>query len=165
MGAGAGEKQNARRKTCPIVTLSTTNPKRIGLGLNPGLRNDRPETNRLCHGTIHVFLFLALHGGKFSASSPDLFTPKEKCPRYSLGEPDSRTACCTEQISRRDDWHSSGYHLHGDKPGFDLRQVLQVFLLSQHVRIKWGLLTILPVFYRAQRNQNMKMTAHVHLIL
>lgn len=83
----------------------------------------------------------------------------------SVGEPDSRTAYRGEQISRRDDRHNSGYHLHGDKPGFDFRQVLQVFLFSQHVQIKWGLLTILPLLYRAQSNQNMKMTAHLHPIL
>jgi len=168
VGAGRGGKAknwSARIEACRSVTLSTTNPKRITLGLNPGLRSDRPETNRLSHGTIHVFLSLALHGGKFSASSPGLFTPKEKCPRYSLGEPDSRTTCRGEQISRRDDRHSSGYHLRGDKPGFDFRQVLHVFLFSQHVQIKWGQLTILPVFYRAQSNQNMKMTAHLRLIL
>ena len=129
-----------------------------------GLRSARPETNGLSHGTSHVFLSLALHGGKFSASRPSLFTPEEECPRYPLGEPHSWTACRGEQISRRDDQNSSSYHLHGDKPGFNFQQVLQVFLFSQHVQIKWGLPTILSVFYLAQSKQNMKMTAHLHLV-
>jgi hypothetical protein len=34
-------------KTCPSATLSTTNPTWI----NPGLRGERPATNRLSHGT------------------------------------------------------------------------------------------------------------------
>jgi hypothetical protein len=32
-------------------TLSTTNPRRTGLGLNLDVRVDRPVTNRLRHGT------------------------------------------------------------------------------------------------------------------
>jgi hypothetical protein len=35
----------------PSVTLSTTNPTWIDLGANPGLRGERPATNRLSHGT------------------------------------------------------------------------------------------------------------------
>ena len=37
-------------KTCPIVTLSTTNPTRTGLGLNLGLCGKRLESNRLSDG-------------------------------------------------------------------------------------------------------------------
>jgi len=36
-----------RRKTCPIDTMSTTNPTWTGLGSNPGLGGDRPATDRL----------------------------------------------------------------------------------------------------------------------
>jgi hypothetical protein len=34
--------------------LSTTNPTWTGPGSNPGLRGDRPATNRLSHGTALV---------------------------------------------------------------------------------------------------------------
>ena len=33
-------------KTCPSLTLSTTNPTRIGLRSNLGLRFERPVTNQ-----------------------------------------------------------------------------------------------------------------------
>jgi hypothetical protein len=34
----------------PSATLSTTNPTWIEPGANPGLRGERPATNRLSHG-------------------------------------------------------------------------------------------------------------------
>jgi hypothetical protein len=40
-------KPTTRRKTCPSATLSTTNPT----WTDPGLRGERPATNRLSHGT------------------------------------------------------------------------------------------------------------------
>jgi hypothetical protein len=44
----------------PSATLSTTNPTWIDPGANPGLRGEKPATNRLSHGTacrdiFHVF--------------------------------------------------------------------------------------------------------------
>jgi len=45
------ENRRTRRKTCPSATLSTTNPTWIDPGANPGLRGERPATNRLSHGT------------------------------------------------------------------------------------------------------------------
>jgi hypothetical protein len=45
------EKPTTRRKTCPNATLSTTNPTWTDPGSNPGLRSERPATNRLSHGT------------------------------------------------------------------------------------------------------------------
>jgi hypothetical protein len=39
-----GENRSTRIKTCPINSLSTTNPTQTGLGLNTGLRGDRLET-------------------------------------------------------------------------------------------------------------------------
>jgi hypothetical protein len=33
------------------ATLSTTNPTRTALGANPGLRGEKPATNRLRYGT------------------------------------------------------------------------------------------------------------------
>jgi hypothetical protein len=41
-----GENRRTRRKTSHGETLSTTNPTRT----EPGLRGERPETNRLSHG-------------------------------------------------------------------------------------------------------------------
>jgi hypothetical protein len=35
----------------PSATLYTTNPTWIDPGSNPGLRGERPATNRLSHGT------------------------------------------------------------------------------------------------------------------
>jgi hypothetical protein len=35
----------------PSATLATTNPTCIDPGANPGLRGERPATNRLSHGT------------------------------------------------------------------------------------------------------------------
>jgi hypothetical protein len=49
-----GENRSIRRKTCPNATLSTTNSTWIGMELNPGLRGERPETNRLSHGTAKI---------------------------------------------------------------------------------------------------------------
>jgi hypothetical protein len=45
------EKPTTRRKTCPSATLSTTNFTWTDPGSNPGLRGERPATNRLNHGT------------------------------------------------------------------------------------------------------------------
>jgi hypothetical protein len=46
-----GENQSTRGKTCPSATLSTINPTWTDPGLNPGLRGERPASNRLSHGT------------------------------------------------------------------------------------------------------------------
>jgi hypothetical protein len=42
----------------PSATLSTTNPTWIDPGANPGLRGERPATNRLSHGTAPVPLII-----------------------------------------------------------------------------------------------------------
>jgi hypothetical protein len=47
------EEPTTRRKTCPSATLSTKNPTWSDLGSNPGLRGERPATNRLSHGTAY----------------------------------------------------------------------------------------------------------------
>jgi hypothetical protein len=54
-----GETRSTRGKTCPSATLSTTNPIWTDLGLNPGLRGDRPATNGLSHGAAHLGLTLS----------------------------------------------------------------------------------------------------------
>jgi hypothetical protein len=46
-----GENRSTGGKTCPIATLSTTNPTWTDPGSNPDLRNERTATNRLSHGT------------------------------------------------------------------------------------------------------------------
>jgi hypothetical protein len=38
--------------TCPSATLSTTNPTWTDPGSNPGLRSERPATNRLSQVTF-----------------------------------------------------------------------------------------------------------------
>jgi hypothetical protein len=45
-----GENRRTRIKTCPSATLSTKNTTWIDPGANPGLRGERPATNRLSHG-------------------------------------------------------------------------------------------------------------------
>jgi hypothetical protein len=46
-------KPTTRRKTCLRATLPTTNLTWTDPGSNPGLRGERPATNRLSHGTAH----------------------------------------------------------------------------------------------------------------
>jgi hypothetical protein len=46
-----GENRSTRGKTCSSATLSTTNPAWTDPGSNPGLRGERPATNRLSLGT------------------------------------------------------------------------------------------------------------------
>ena len=51
-----GENRSTRGKTCPSATLSTTNPTWTDPGSNPGLRDGRPATNGLSHGTLHRYV-------------------------------------------------------------------------------------------------------------
>jgi hypothetical protein len=46
-----GESEILKRKTCPTVTLSTTNPTWIGLGSRLGLQSER----YLCFFEVAVF--------------------------------------------------------------------------------------------------------------
>jgi hypothetical protein len=55
-----GESRGTRRETCPSVTLLTRKPTRTNQGANPGLRGERPEANRLSHGTAFLQLRLVL---------------------------------------------------------------------------------------------------------
>jgi hypothetical protein len=50
-------KQRPRRKACPNATMSTTNYTRADPQANPGLRCERPATNRLSYGTAFNILF------------------------------------------------------------------------------------------------------------
>jgi hypothetical protein len=49
-----GENRSIREKTCPSATLPTTNPTWTDPRSKPGLRGERPATNRLSHGTVLV---------------------------------------------------------------------------------------------------------------
>jgi hypothetical protein len=46
-------------KTRSSATLSTNNPTRNDPGLNPGLRGQRPATNRLSHGTATELVLIS----------------------------------------------------------------------------------------------------------
>jgi hypothetical protein len=46
-----GKTEELGEKPSPRATLSTRNPTWIDSGANPGLRGERPATNRLNHGT------------------------------------------------------------------------------------------------------------------
>jgi hypothetical protein len=50
-------------KTCPSATLSTINPTWTDPESNPGLRGERPATNRLSYGTA-ICLNLTLLGDR-----------------------------------------------------------------------------------------------------
>jgi hypothetical protein len=52
-------------ETLPSATLSTTNPTWIDPGANPGLRGERPATNRLSHGTAYnvIYYTILVHPG------------------------------------------------------------------------------------------------------
>jgi hypothetical protein len=50
----------------PSDTLSTTNPTWIDPGANPGLRGERPATNRLSHGTAYYELRINILGELFT---------------------------------------------------------------------------------------------------
>jgi hypothetical protein len=44
----------------PSATLSTTNPTWIDPAANPGLRGERPATNRLSHGTALILILSSI---------------------------------------------------------------------------------------------------------
>jgi hypothetical protein len=46
--------ENRRRKTRPSATLSTVNPTGTDLGMNPGLRGEKPASKRLSYGTARL---------------------------------------------------------------------------------------------------------------
>jgi hypothetical protein len=51
-----GGNRSTRRETCLSATLVTTNLTWTDPGSNPGLRGERPATNRLSHGTSLWYL-------------------------------------------------------------------------------------------------------------
>jgi hypothetical protein len=73
-----GENRSTRGKTCPSATLSTINPTWTEPGSNPGIRSNRPATNRLSHGTattwplpvLYMYLFPLLLTPRLSGSTP-----------------------------------------------------------------------------------------------
>jgi hypothetical protein len=52
----ARETEALWKKTCPSVTLSTTNPTWSDMSSNPDSRCGKPATNRLSHGTAKTLL-------------------------------------------------------------------------------------------------------------
>jgi hypothetical protein len=48
---GRGKPKKSQEKTCPSTTLFSTNATWTDPGMNPGLRGERPATNRLSYGT------------------------------------------------------------------------------------------------------------------
>jgi hypothetical protein len=46
-------------KTCPIASLSTTNPTWLDAGSNSGRRGGKPATDRLSYGTALSYILVA----------------------------------------------------------------------------------------------------------
>jgi hypothetical protein len=84
-----GENRTTRGKTCPGATLATTNPTMTDTGSNPGLRGERPATNRLSHGTdfflsysiMKKFVFI----GKTFSCAQKLYSPCILSSKYNQG--------------------------------------------------------------------------------
>jgi hypothetical protein len=68
-----GENRSTWGKTCPSVTLSTTNPTWTDPGSNPRLRGGRPATNRLSqlHGLSYVYSVYCGIGSLFYPTTID----------------------------------------------------------------------------------------------
>jgi hypothetical protein len=49
------ENRRTRKKPCPIAILSTAKPTWTEPDANPGLRDEKPGTNRLSHGSAKRF--------------------------------------------------------------------------------------------------------------
>jgi hypothetical protein len=56
-GMRIGRGNQYSEKTCPSVSLSTTNPTRPDLGSNSGRCGGKPATNRLSYGTAIASIF------------------------------------------------------------------------------------------------------------
>jgi hypothetical protein len=57
------ENRSTWRKTCLSATLSTTNRTWTGLGLNPGLRSERPATGRYLFSVPSMMVYVGSGGG------------------------------------------------------------------------------------------------------
>jgi hypothetical protein len=53
-----GENPRTQTEPCPSTALSTTNPTWTDPDANPILRDDRPATNSLSHGTAMYGIYL-----------------------------------------------------------------------------------------------------------
>jgi hypothetical protein len=49
-----GENRQLGEKPVPVPLCPPQIPHGLDLGSNPGLRGERPATNRLSHGTVHI---------------------------------------------------------------------------------------------------------------
>jgi hypothetical protein len=70
-----GKPKYSGGKTCPSVTLSTTNPTWTGPVSNPGLRGGRPAANRLSHGRAQKNRLIS-----FQMLPDRLWGPSTTCP-------------------------------------------------------------------------------------
>jgi hypothetical protein len=62
------EIRRTQRKACPNAILFSTNPTWTDLGSNPGLRGERPATNRLSHGHGPSYIVLRTEVGNYSTT-------------------------------------------------------------------------------------------------
>jgi hypothetical protein len=69
------------------VITCTRNRTWTGLGLNPGLRGDRPATNRLCHGTTW-------HEFSYSLISRHILWRTVDCWDYTLSNQEDTSKVC-----------------------------------------------------------------------
>jgi hypothetical protein len=76
----AGENRSTRGKICPSATLSTKNPTWTDPGPRPGLRGERPATNRLTHGTASYARYLLPVSVPLVASCRDACHSRETLP-------------------------------------------------------------------------------------
>jgi len=86
-----GKDQSTRTKTPATVTLSTTNPTLSVVGLNPGLRGERPATNRLSHDTAKLSARSRYHCSRGKAISITYF----ECVFVALFIQCAVCMCCT----------------------------------------------------------------------
>jgi hypothetical protein len=123
-----GEIWRTRRKTCPNITFSTTNPTRIEPGANPGLRGDRPATNCLSHGTTHP--------RPWSISSPP-WDPQASDIILALGIIWKRITKCINMLPR---WAPvSTWHVwKGRSPSSRVSTVVCVFFSCTSLRDKFS---------------------------
>jgi len=77
-------KKSTLRKTCPSATLSTINLTWTDLGSNPGLRGERPATNRLSLTTAYSKMQINLNYIWSFSSYRAVNTPRRSYKNHSV---------------------------------------------------------------------------------
>jgi hypothetical protein len=83
-----GENRSTREKTCPSATLPTTNPTWTDPGSNPGLRGERPTSNRLSHDTalskrdLSIWTRALIVTARSPHSVPPYFSSQQQSARF-----------------------------------------------------------------------------------